>query len=315
MKVVLTRHLPGNLGPLHKAFDEVAILEGENPLENASNKAAFRSADVAICTITEKIGADLLGDALRCLITYSVGVDHIDLPATKRRGIRVCRTPDALTNATADLTWALILAGSREIVAGERLMHTGGFFGWRPELLLGRAVNGATLGIVGMGRIGRAVARRARGFSMPVLYTSRTRVSEVESELGAEWVEWGELLERSDILTLHCPLTEASRHLIGEAELLRMKPDALLVNTSRGAVIDEAALTAHLGSHSDFRAALDVFEREPELSPGLLACRNALCLPHLGSADRPTRERMTGICVSEAIAFANGAPLRYELKE
>ncbi|MCB0416118.1 MAG: D-glycerate dehydrogenase [Bdellovibrionales bacterium] len=315
MNIVLTRRLPGDLTPLAAAFDKITILEGDSPLESAQGRSDFLAADVAICTVSEKIGPQLLGEKLRCLITYSVGVDHIDLAAAKHRGIRLCHTPDALTEATADLTWALILASSREVVAGERLVRTGGFRGWRPEMLLGKAVFGSTLGILGMGRIGRAVAARAIGFSMPIIYFSRRRAdASLEKSLSLEWVEWEVLLERADILSLHCPLTDATHHIVGETELSRMKPDALLVNTTRGPVIDEAALVAHLAKHPHFRAALDVFEREPELTPGLLECRNALCLPHLGSADRPTRERMTGICVSQAIAFANGAPLGYELK-
>lgn len=182
-------------------------------------------------------------------------------------------------------------------------------------MLLGKAVTGARLGIVGMGRIGQAVAARARGFQMPVSYFSnRTLDPSLEEELEVTAVDFETLLRESDIISLHCPLNSQSHHLFGEAQLKMMKSDALLVNTARGAVIDEAALVAHLQSQPRFLAALDVFEREPELTPGLLDCRNALCLPHLGSADRPTREKMTSICITEAIAFAKGTPLMYEHK-
>jgi glyoxylate reductase len=200
----------------------------------------------------------------------------------------VTNTPDVLTDATADLTWALILALARRLREGERLIRAGEFVGWAPTMLLGRELRGRTLGILGYGRIGRAVARRAEGFGMRMLFTS-----------GGGGVPFEELLEQSDVLSIHCPLTARTRHLIGPAELLRMKRGALLVNTARGPIVDEAALVAALESGHLGGAALDVFENEPAVDPGLINRNDVVLLPHLGSATQEAREQMARIALGQ----------------
>lgn len=226
--------------------------------------------------------------ALEIIACYGVGVDAIDLAAARARGIVVTNTPDVLTDATADLTWALILALARRLREGERMLRAGEFVGWAPTMLLGLELRGRTLGILGYGRIGRAVARRAEGFGMRVLFTAR-----------GGGVPFEEILEQSDVLSIHCPLTPQTRHLIGPAELLRMKRGALLVNTARGPIVDEAALVAALESGHLGGAALDVFENEPAVHRGLTARNDVVLLPHLGSATQETREKMARIALQQ----------------
>jgi glyoxylate reductase len=229
---------------------------------------------------------------------YAVGTNNVDLAAATARGIVVTNTPDVLTETTADLCFALLLAAARRIVEGDALMRRNEFRGWAPELLLGTEVHGATLGIVGFGRIGRAVARRARGFDMKVLYSDpATAPADVERELAATRRPLGRLLEESDFVSLHCPLTPTTRHLIGEAELARMKPGAFLVNTARGPLCDEEALARALERGTIGGAALDVFEREPEAHPGLTASSRTVLAPHVGSATVATRRRMAELCI------------------
>lgn len=316
MRVTVTRRLPGaDAGRLGEWFDEVAVIEEGRPLTRQELKEALRETDVVICSLTDRIDSETLGVGVKCVITYSVGIDHIHLPALAGKGIKLSHTPAVLTDATADLAWAALLACAREIAPAERFVREGRFNGFGPELFLGKRVAGARLGIVGMGRIGQAVARRARGFGMETIYHSRRGLPEaVERELGARRVGLAELLATSDFVSLHCPLTAETRHLVGAEALVSMKEDACLVNTARGALVDEAALVRHLAARPSFRAALDVYESEPKLADGLAAQPNALLLPHIGSADRATREEMTRIVIEEAIRFAKGEPLRYEVQ-
>jgi glyoxylate reductase len=237
--------------------------------------------DGAVCYLIDRIDdAFLATPGLRGLATVSVGLDHIDLAAAERHRIPIAYTPDVLTEATADLTFALLLGAARRLGESERYLRAGRWQSWSFDLLLGTDVHGKTLGIIGPGRIGRAVARRADGFGMRVLFAGRDR-----SELDR-------VLDESDLVAVTVPLSESTRHLIGAEELARMKPGAILVNTSRGPVVDEAALAESLASGHLGGAGLDVFENEPQVNPALLACENALMVPHIASATRETRDGM-----------------------
>ncbi|MBX3302261.1 MAG: D-glycerate dehydrogenase [Nitrospira sp.] len=264
----------------------------------------FNQADAVICTLTDRIDASLLSHAtkLKIIANYAVGYNNIDLPAATQRGIVVTNTPDVLTDATADLTWALLLAVSRRVVEGDTWVRTGTWPGWTPTQMLGADVSGKTLGLIGMGRIGQAVAQRAAGFRMSVLYASHRLVP---SSPGTTWV-WlplDDVLAQSDFLSLHVPLTETTHHLIGQRELALMKPTAYLINTSRGPVIDEAALVSALKTRTIAGAALDVYEQEPLVSAGLTSLPNMVLLPHLGSATLETRVRMGLICLDNITAL------------
>jgi glyoxylate reductase len=278
---------------------DLAALVGE-PVEHvdyADLPRVLPRAEALICLLTHRIDAALLDRAprLRVVANYAVGHDNIDVAAATARGIAVANTPDVLTEATADLAFALLLAAARRLGEGERLVRSGGWRGWEPGQLLGVDVWGRTLGIVGMGRIGEAMARRGRGFAMPVLYTAR-HPSPAAAALGAEHVALDDLLARADAVSIHCPLTPETRHLIDAAALARMRPTAVLVNTARGPIVDEAALAEALAAGRIAGAGLDVFEREPEIHPGLLASERVVLAPHLGSATTTARSRMAELC-------------------
>lgn len=290
-------------------FASVEILEKSRPLSELELSEVLAESDVSICQLTDRIDARVAGKRLKHLCTYSVGLDHLDIEGLKAAGVRISHTPSVLTDATADLTWALILGAARRVVPASTFLKHGHFNGFGPKLFVGKALSGATLGILGMGRIGQAVARRAEGFGMKVIYHSR---SEVQCPYTAVSLE--ALLERSDVLSIHCPLNAQTRHLIGADALSMMKPDALIVNTARGPIIEEVALLMHLRKCPQFLAGLDVYEREPQVLDGLSDCDNALCLPHLGSAALQTRVEMAKLCVQEVIRFAKGESLRYEVK-
>jgi glyoxylate reductase len=290
----------------------VCVSEGVPPRGAERLREAGLAVDVGrldgqqalLCLLTDRIDADFLGAApeLRIVANMAVGTDNVDLAAAERLGVAVSNTPDVLTDATADLTFALLLAVARGLLHADRLVRAGGFTGWTPSLGVGLDVSGCTLGIVGAGRIGRAVARRAEGFGMEVLLHARSGGTPL-----------GELLERSDFVSLHVPLSEETHHLIGAAELARMKPTAVLVNTARGPIVDEAALVRALREGSIAAAALDVFEREPALEPGLAELPNVLLCPHLGSATVKTRDRMAELAADNIIACARGIPLPTEV--
>jgi glyoxylate reductase len=270
--------------------------------------AGLQGKQALLCLLTERVDAELLDASpeLRVVANLAVGYDNVDIAAATARGVVVTNTPDVLTDATADLTWALILAAARHVVEGDSLVRGGGWAGWSPTQLLGASVTGKTLGIFGMGKIGAAVARRASGFSMPVIYTNRTRNVAVEDELGARAVTFDELLAKSDVLALHAPSTPETRHVIDESALARLRPGAVLVNTARGPLIDEAALVRALQSGRLAAAGLDVFEREPELAPGLADLANVVLLPHLGSATAETRAAMVELCCRNILAVLAG---------
>ena len=272
-------------------------------------------AEAAICTLTEAITQEVISKArrLRIVANCAVGYDNIDLDAAKARRLIVTNTPDVLTEATADLTWALLLAAARRIVEGDRLVRSGAWTGWEPTQLLGADVYGKTLGIIGLGRIGQAVARRAQGFGMRILSALRRRDPLPPSESVRQAVSLQTLLETSDFVSVHVPLTTDTRHLIGAKELGLMKPSAFLINTSRGPVVDETALVSALQAGQPAGAGLDVYEREPAIHPGLIDNSRVVLLPHLGSATTTTRIRMGMMCVENVTAVLKGQPARHRV--
>jgi glyoxylate reductase len=257
--------------------------------------------------LTDEIGPDVLDAAAGCKVfaNMAVGFNNVDVAAATARRIMVTNTPGVLTECTADLTWALILAVARRVVEGDAEMRAGRFPGWGPLYMLGGEVSGATLGLIGPGRIAAAVARRAVGFAMPILYHGRRASAALEAQ-GARGVPLEELLESSDFVSLHVPLTAETRHLIDAQALARMKPTAYLINTSRGPVVDEQALVDALRSGVIAGAGLDVYEHEPRMVAGLSDCRNAVLLPHLGSATWATRGAMARIAAENVAAALGG---------
>lgn len=307
----ITRLLPE---PVMAALRERYTLLSE-PVENQiptreDQRSGFSQADAVICTLADPVTDDLLAAAprLKIVANYAVGYNNIDVAAATRRGIVVTNTPDVLTDATADLTWALILAGARRVVEGDRWTRSGQWPGWAPTQMLGTDVTGKTLGIIGMGRIGQAVALRAQGFRMPVLYASRRSCSSPPGV--STWIHrpLEEVLAQADFISLHVPLSEATRHLIGSRELAMMKSTAFLINTSRGSVIDEAALLGALRQRTIAGASLDVYEREPLVTTGLETLPNVVLLPHLGSATQQVRIKMGMLCVENIAAVLEGRP-------
>lgn len=263
-----------------------------------------------VALITDRIDEHLLARAPRLAIVanVAVGVDNIDLSACEARNVIVTNTPDVLSEATADVAFGLLIDAARRITEGDRLIRAGRWEKWTPSFHLGTRVHGMKLGIVGFGRIGKAVARRARGFGMHVGYTQRRREPEaIERALGATYVaSLDELCAISDAISIHCPLTPETRHLFSAERLGRMRPGSILVNTARGPIVDEAAL-AHVLEHGPLAAAgLDVFEDEPRVHPALLARENAVLAPHIGSADRPTREAMASTAAANVIGVLRG---------
>ena len=267
-------------------------------------------ADVAIVTLGDRIDAETIHAAtrLKILANYAVGHNNIDLAAARQRGLTVTNTPDVLTDATADLTWALLLATARRVVEGDALIRSGRWTGWSPTQLLGADVSGKTLGIIGMGRIGQAVARRAVGFRMPVRYHTRQPLA--TSSLSREWEHRSlrDLLGEADVVTIHVPLTPATQHLIGARELAWMRPTAYLINTARGPIIDEWALADALKLGIIAGAGLDVYEREPAIHSAMAQLKQVVLLPHLGSATLHARVQMGLVCLENIHAVLDGRP-------
>jgi glyoxylate reductase len=271
--------------------------------------ARVTGKDGLICLLTEKVNDELLAQApnLRIAATVSVGFDNIDVPACTRRGVVATNTPGVLDETTADFAWVLIFAVARRLLEGVEMIQSQTWKGWSLDQLCGADVWGKTLGVVGFGRIGRAVARRARGFGMKILYADAMRATlEVERELGVEYVELDRLLAESDFVTVHVPLLPSTRHLISTPQFARMKKTAFLINTSRGPVVDEAALVQALDAGQIAGTALDVFENEPKVHPGLLGRKNAVLTPHIASASLETRTKMAMIAAENAIALFDG---------
>ena len=308
-RIAVTRLLPGGALDRLRTAGNVAVHTDDRAPTRDEVVALARDADGLLCLLTERIDAALFDATprLRVVSNYAVGVDNIDVAEATRRGILVTNTPDVLAEATADLTWALLLAACRRLGEGERLARSGEWRGWAPMQLLGADVYGKTLGIVGLGRIGQAVARRAMGFGMTILHHTRRPVdAAVERALGARSVGLEELLRESDIVSLHVPHTAETRHFINGERLRLMKRSAYLVNTARGAVIDEAALVDALRDGIIAGAGLDVYEHEPRLTPGLLTLENVVLAPHLGSATIEARTAMAGLAADNLLAALAG---------
>jgi len=310
-RVVVTCALPG------KALDEVrdradVVVLGDDGNVSAERLASsVRDADGLLSMLTDRITRELMARSprLRVIGNCAVGYDNVDVVAATELGIQVCNTPNVLTEATADLAWALLLAAARRIPEADRVVRSGGFERWQIGLLLGQSVHARTLGVVGLGRIGRAVARRATGFDMSVLYTQRTRApANVEKQLCAEFVDKRTLLAEADVVSLHVPLGPDTRHFIDANALSLMKRTAVLVNTARGAIVDEAALVDALRAGRIAAAGLDVFEHEPKIHPGLHALPNVVLAPHIGSATAETRERMAESVARDVIRVLEGLP-------
>lgn len=302
-RIVTTFPLPDAALNLLRPLGEVAGPDGW--------RDALSGAEALLCLLTDRVDTALLNSAprLRVVANAVVGYEHVDVAACRARGIAVTNTPDVLTDATADLAMALILSAVRGLPQAERSLRAGEFHGWGFWDYLGGDLSGKTLGIFGMGRIGQAVARRAAPFGMRIIYHSRTRLpAEREAALGAEWVDFDALIARSDVLSLHAPLTPETRHVMDADALRRMRPGSFLVNTGRGALVDEAALVDALRDGPLGGAGLDVYEHEPHVHPGLLDLPNVVLLPHVGSATRETRTRMAMMAARNAHAVLSGHP-------
>jgi len=309
--ILVTRRLPTAAEARLQALFPHTILSADDAKLSADKlRDALRSSDIVLCTLGDRLTRDLLQVSdrrARMLANFGVGVDHIDREAARDLGIVVTNTPGALTEDTADLTMLLILAAARRSSDGEAELRRGAWTGWRPTHLLGRSVHGATLGIVGFGRIGRAVARRAHfGFGMKVLYLARPSTIGERPDYAFSVDSLATLLGAADFVSLHCPSTPETRHLIDGNALRSMKPTSFLINSSRGDVVDASALVAALRAGEIAGAALDVYENEPSVEPSLLSAPNVTLLPHIGSATIDSRTAMGMMCVESINAFAAG---------
>jgi glyoxylate reductase len=295
--VLLTRRIPSAvLGRLQAACD-VDLYDGSSPIGRDELKERLAGKQALICLLTERVDASVIEAApdLAIVANIAVGYDNIDVPAVKARGVVVTNTPDVLTEATAELTWGLILSVTRRIGEGDRLVRRGEWKGWALDFMLGMELRGKQLGIIGRGRIGRAVAAKAAAFGMSVVFAKHD-------------MSLDELLVSSDVVSIHTPGTPEMRHMIDRRSLARMKRSAFLVNTARGSIVDEDALVWALGERLIAGAALDVFEKEPVVHPGLLSLENVVLAPHLGSATRETRTAMADLAVSNVLAVLDGRP-------
>lgn len=310
MKIFVTRHIPGSSFEKLQTVGEVTV----NPYDRTATLEelviGIKDADALLCLLTDGIDArvmDAAGPSLKVISNYAVGFDNIDIKAATERGIVVTNTvSDEVSESVAEFTWTLILALSRRVVEGDEFGRKGAYRGWEPDIFLGHDVYGKTLGVIGLGRIGTMIARRAKGFNMKVLYNKRERDEKTEKELGIEFANLETLLDTSDVVSLHVPLTPETRHMISEEQLAKMKPSAYLINTARGGVVDEHALVFALKSGKIAGAALDVHENEPEMNPELLLMENVILTPHIASATVEVREKMTEQVVEAIIKVLSG---------
>ena len=310
-KVFVTRRLFDEAISLIEEYADVEVYDSEEepaPYDLILEKV--RDIDGLLCLLTDKIDARVIeaGERLKVISNYAVGYDNIDVEAATKRGIYVTNTPGVLTETTADLAWAILMAIARRVVEADKYVRAGRWVhAWGPKMMLGSDVHGKTLGIVGLGRIGSAVARRAKGFNMRVIYYDVVRREDLEGELDLEYKPLEELLKEADYITLHVPLTKDTYHLIGERELNMMKPTAYLINTSRGAVVDQRALYRALKERRIAGAALDVFEREPiDPDDPLLELDNVVLTPHIGSASVETRKKMAMMAAENLVSVLRG---------
>ncbi|MDH3234878.1 MAG: D-glycerate dehydrogenase [Alphaproteobacteria bacterium] len=309
--VVVTRKLPDVIETRLMELFETRLNRDDRPMSQAEITESVKTADVLVPTVTDQIDKAVLtsaGPRLKLIASFGTGVDHIDLAAARQRGISVTNTPGVLTEDTADMTMALILAVPRRLTEGERVIRSGEWEGWGPTLMLGRRIWGKRLGIVGMGRIGQAVAKRARGFGLSVHYHNRRRVhKDTETELEATyWESLDQMLAHMDIVSINCPHTPATYHLLSARRLNLMKPTSYIVNTSRGEVIDENALARKLAAGQISGAGLDVFEHEPAVNPKLMELDNVVLLPHMGSATLEGRVDMGEKVIINIKTFIDG---------
>jgi glyoxylate reductase len=311
--VVITSDVPAIAVEILSRECEVTLHSGEGAHTEDEVITILSDADAALTTLNDPITRRVLeaNPNLRVIANYAVGYNNIDVDAAREAGVVVTNTPGVLTDATADLTMALILAVTRRIVEGDRMVREGRFSGWHPLMLLGSSLQGKRLGIVGMGRIGLAVARRAHSFGMRIAYFNPAHDPVADSELGAERLLLIELLETSDVVSIHVPLTPETHHLIGPDELAQMKKGAYLVNSARGPIVDEAALAKALVSGHLGGAGLDVYENEPEVHGDLLGLDNVVLLPHLGSATVESRDAMATMAAQDILAVLHGQAPRH----
>jgi glyoxylate reductase len=309
-KVYVTRQLPEQGLDLLRQVAEVEVNPKDSPVPRAELLEIIKDCQGVIGLLTEKIDAEFFDATpnLKGYANYAVGFDNIDVPEATRRGLPVTNTPDVLTNATAECAWSLLFSVARRVVESDKVMRSGTWPGWGPLQFIGGDVTGKTLGIVGAGRIGTAMARMSRGFDMPVLYTSSSgRHNEVlDKELNGRLVSFEELLEQSDFISLHTPLTPGTRHLFGAEAFKRMKKTAYIINTGRGPVIDERALLEALKAGEIAGAGLDVYENEPALTPGLAELDNVVLLPHIGSGTESARTDMSVLAARNMLAMLKG---------
>jgi glyoxylate reductase len=308
-RVLVTGKLPPEALAYLREHADVEGGEAARGLSRQKLKERIRDKEGLLCLLVDRIDREVLEAAprLRMIANCAVGVDNIDLAAARRRGVLVSNTPGILTEATADLTWGLILAVARRLPQADRFTRDGRFHGWKLDLFLGRDISGRRLGIIGMGRIGRAVAGRALGFGMDIVYHEPRRLpAEDESRLRASWLPLDELLRTADVVTIHASLTDETRHLLSAEKLRLMKKEAILVNVSRGPIVDESALATALETRQIWAAGLDVYEREPEIEARLLSLDNVVLLPHIGSATIATRLAMAMIAARNLIQGLRG---------
>lgn len=309
-RIVVTSPLPGDALDLLRARHEVSLIGSQDSAPTAAELAsAVRDADALLCMLTDRVSRQVIDGASRLSVigNCAVGYDNIDVAAAAERRIQVVNTPNVLTDATADLAWGLLLAAARRIVEADRFVRSGRFSGWRLDLMLGRPLRGRTLGIAGMGRIGSAIAERARGFGLTLLYTQRHRLDAAEeARLGARYVDKAELIAASDFLALSLPGGPATRHWLDRTAIDALRPGAVVINTGRGSTLDEAALAEALESGRVAAAGLDVFEREPEIEQRLLALENVVLTPHIGSATDETRAAMARAVAEDILRVLAG---------
>ena len=309
-KIVVTRRIPEPAVEILREAGDVWVSPDDRPLEVAELHDAIKGADIVVTLLHDKVDdafLDAAGDQLRAVCNVAVGFDNIDVPAATKRGVLVTNTPAVLTEATADLAMTLILAVTRRIGEGERIIRAREPWSWHMFMLLGTGLQGKTLGVVGMGAIGQSLARRAKAFGMEIVYSdARQAPAEVEQELGARRVELDELLRTADVVSIHAPLMDETRHLINAETLGLMKDSAYLVNSARGPIVDEAALVDALKAGQIAGAGLDVYENEPETHPGLVDLDNVVLLPHLGSATIETRTAMGVLAAENAVLALRG---------
>jgi glyoxylate reductase len=307
-KVFITANLPGKSIELLKRDFHVAVFPEERTPTRDELQGGARDVHGLITMLSDKVDRTLIDSCLNLGVVSNcaVGTENIDIPYATRKGIFVTNTPGVLTETTADLAWTLIMSVSRRVVEGDAFVREGKFNGWRPSLLLGINVYGKTLGIYGMGRIGAAVGRRAKGFDMDVIYHNRNRSEEVEREIGARYVDFPAFLRESDFLVITAPLNEESQGRFGAGEFRQMKKNSVLVNVGRGQIVKEKELALALEKGIIWGAGFDVYEREPIVEEGLLKLRNVVLLPHLGSASQETREKMAEMAVENVVLALSG---------